>query len=69
MVNSRNKKQVLKKGETKESRIKMVNASMSQDEQEMMNKMITETSVELSMVQDKLEQKEKEVNEHKMLTS
>ena len=35
----------------------------------MMNKMITETSVELSMVQDKLEQKEKEVNEHKMLTS
>ena len=35
---------------------------MSGEEQDLINKMQTETSVELSMIQDKLEQKEKEVN-------
>ena len=56
IVNSRNKSKAVKGNKTVASKINKHDASMSAEEQEVMNKvMMTETSVELSMIQDKLE--------------
>ena len=56
VVKSNKQKKEAKQTKTTEvNRVKLINASMSQEEQEMVNKMMTETSVELSMIQDKLE--------------